>query len=593
MVLLALAALFAVNAANAQVTLTVSPSVVSNTYPGSISLNISGLNTGEQVYIGRWVDLNGNGVVDSGEPLMDAFQLVDNNNSYAVVGGATNIDMPFDTNPTDGLITATISIPPAMSIENMSGNYIFEVISPTGRFTPATATFSITNAVLPCTVMGTVYRSDGVTPFANAVVAPQDLVHGSVANAAVADSSGNYTLALYPGEYGVLGAALNCYCDVGKSTALILTSGMTVTNNLTLTNGGPYTISGSIYDENSSNGIPGMLIQLKSGNLMEIAFTDTNGNYSAAVSPGFWKVQPAKERLSRRGYVYPQGTYQANASTGSVTNFNVGLTNGDALIYGRVVDNSGNPMIGIKMDANVGSTNTSTSFDSKGYTDANGDYAVAVVSGNEGASLDAPTYGSPVLNYVWNQPAATNLFAGQALQDNFVGQPIIGTISGHVQSDTGTNIVGVGLYAQTTINNLNYTSLEGVTDDSGNYVLAVAGGNWNVSFLTGGFSDNLDAAGYEDLNAPHYVDIPPTNEVLNLTVYPLGTPVISRPVFTAPGQFGFKVTGANNVTYTVQISTNLPFANWQNVYSFEIVTNSIFITDPTATNGPRFYRIIK
>jgi hypothetical protein len=466
--------------------------------------------------------------------------------------------------------------------------------SPTGRFAPVTAPFSITNAALPGTVQGTVYHGDGVTPFANAIVVPQDLVHGSVGNGAVADSSGHYTLALYPGEYGLIGAALNSYYNQKNAPSFNLTNGMTVTNNLTLTNSGPYTISGSIYNEANSNGVPGVLLTLQSGNFFEVSFTDTNGNYSTAVPPGFWKVQPAKERFCRLGYVYPQGTYQANASTGSVTNFNIGLTNGNALVYGHVQDNNGNPMVGIKMDANEGqSTNNSSSYDSKGYTDANGNYAIAVLGGNDGASLDTPTYGLPVLNYVWNQPYDTNLAAGHALEDNFVGQPIMGTISGHVQSNTGTNVVGVGLYANATINGLYYTSLEGVTDNSGNYLLAVAGGNWNVYFLTGGFSDNLDAAGYEDLSAPHYLNVPPTNQVLNLTVYPLGTAVISQPNFVGPGQFGFWVSGANNVTHTVQVSTNLASANWQDVYSFEIVTNSIFITDPSATNGPRFYRIIK
>lgn len=591
--LLAAAAIFTCNVSCAQVTLTVSPSVVSNAYPGVITLNITGLNPGEQIYIGKWLDLNGNGEVDAGEPLMDAFQLVDNDNSYAIVGGVTNINMPFDTNPANGVITATLSIPSSMPLENMVGNYIFEVISPTGRFAPVTATFLITNANLPCLVTGTIYHGDGITPFANAVVVSQDLVHGNTANAAVTDSNGHYAISLYPGEYALIAGAANCYYDQKTATSFNLTNGMTVTNNLTLTNSGPNTISGTIYDEGNSNGIPGLLLTLQSGNFFEIASTDTNGNYSVAVSPGFWKIQATKERMARRGYVYPQGNYQADASTGSVTNFNIGVVKGDVLVYGRVVDNSGNPMVGIKMNADEGQTNNATSYDSKGYTDANGNYAVAALAGMDGANVDTPTFGSPALNYVWNQPFDTNLPAGQALQNDFIGLPIIGTISGHVQSNTGTNITGVGLFANTTFNGLPYTSLEGTTDDSGNYVLAVAAGDWNVYFLTGGFSDNLDAAGYEDLSSPHDVNVPPTNATLNLTVYPLGMAIMSAPQFVGPGQFGFTVKAANNVSYTVQVSTNLASANWQDVYSFQLVTNSIFITDPTATNAPRFYRIIK
>ncbi|HEX3626630.1 MAG TPA: carboxypeptidase-like regulatory domain-containing protein [Verrucomicrobiae bacterium] len=588
--LLAIATLFVANVGHAQVTLIVSPSVVSNTYPGVITLNVSGLNSGEKIYIGKYLDLNGNGAIDAGEPLMDAFPLVDNDDSYAVVGGATNINMPFDTNPANGVISAGFSIPSAMPLENMAGNYIIEVISPKGRFAPVTATFSITNAALPALITGTIYQGDGITPFPNAVVAAQDLVHNNVANASVADSNGHYSIAVYPGEYACVGAAMNCYYDQKTATAFYLTNGVSVTNSLTITNAGPYTISGKVYDEGNSNGIAGLLVQLQSGNLFEVAFTDTNGIYSAAVSPGFWKVQPAKERLARGGYVDPQQTYQADASTGSVTNFNIGYPQGDALIYGRVTDNMGNPIVGVKMDGNQ---NQATNYDSKGYTDINGNYAVAVMDGTNSCNVDTPTFGSPALNFIWNQPDETNILAGAAIREDFVGQPIIGTISGHVQSNTGTNIVGVGLYASTTIDGLNYSSLEGTTDPSGNYTLAVAAGTWNVYFLVGGFSDNLDAAGYEDLNAPHFVGVSPinTNLLLNLTVYPLGTPVISQPRVGPPGQFGFWVNGTNNVTYTVQVSTNL--TDWSSIYSFELLTNSLFITDPAATNGHRFYRIVK
>ena len=587
-VLFAATALFICHIACAQVTLTVSPSVVSNTYAGVITLNITGLNTGEKVNVERFIDLNGNGVVDAGEPLMDAFKLVDNTNSYAIVGGITNINIPFDINPANGAITTTLAIPSAMPLENMAGNFIFEVISPTGRFAPVAATFSITNAPLPALITGTVYQSDGVTPFANAVVAAQDLVHNNVENSSVADSNGHYAISLYPGEYACVGAAMNCYYDQKTAAAFTLTNGMTVTNNLTITNAGPYTISGKIYDEGNSNGIAGTLIQFQSGNLFEVAFTDTNGNYSAAVSPGFWKVQPAKEKLARGGYVDPQQTYQADATTGSVVNFNIGFPKGDALIYGRVTDNVGDPIVGVKMDGNQ---NDPTNYDSKGYTDINGNYAIAILDGTNSCQVDTPTYGSPALNYIWNQPNETNVLAGGTLREDFVGLPIIGTISGHVQDNSGTNVVGVALYANTTIGGLYYSSLEGTTDHSGNYTLAVAAGTWNVYFLVGGFSDNLDAAGYEDLTAPHYVNVPPTNVILNLTVYPLGTPIISQQRFVAPGQFGFWVSGTNNVTYTVQVSTNL--MNWSTLYSFELLTNTLFITDPAATNRYRFYRIVK
>src|SRR4051812_8163949 len=58
-------------------TLSVSPSVISNSYPGVIQLNIGGLTNGEQVVVRKWLDLNANGSIDSGEPVIDMFKIAD------------------------------------------------------------------------------------------------------------------------------------------------------------------------------------------------------------------------------------------------------------------------------------------------------------------------------------------------------------------------------------------------------------------------------------------------------------------------------------------------------------------------------------
>ena len=67
------------------------------------------------------------------------------------------------------------------------------------------------------------------------------------------------------------------------------------------------------------------MLQLGSGNFFAIAFTDANGNYSAAVSPGFWQIQPIKERYARPGYVISQDKLQVDTTTGSVTNGSIAV----------------------------------------------------------------------------------------------------------------------------------------------------------------------------------------------------------------------------------------------------------------------------
>lgn len=59
-------------ATRAAVDFTVTPSAVSNTYSGHISLQITGLTNGETVVVQKFLDLNNSGVVDAGGHLVAA-----------------------------------------------------------------------------------------------------------------------------------------------------------------------------------------------------------------------------------------------------------------------------------------------------------------------------------------------------------------------------------------------------------------------------------------------------------------------------------------------------------------------------------------
>lgn len=578
------AALF--DTANASALVTVTPSVISNTYPGVITLNITGLTNTEKVTIQRWLDFNGNGSIDAGEPMIDAFKITDG--GAMVIVGITNINVPFDSNPANGAITTTLNCPAALVLDNMVGQYVFQLVSPTGRFSAVTATFAVTNATLSQSVSGIIY-SNGV-PFPGAVVVAQDQQANDPAGAAVADSNGHYFLTLKPGAYSLITAMPNFYFNQNLAPSVILTNGMSATNNLFLTNG-TVTISGGVYDAGNSNGIGGLLLTLQSGHLFAIAFTDTNGNYSAAVTPAFWTIQPDKQRLVRRAYVLPEATFQVNATGGNVTNANIALPKGNALFYGRITDNSNAPFANVEIDGSAGN-----SYDAKGYSDQNGYYAVAILGDltnywgcnvNSGKNTALGNYIVNAFYGITNSPNQTTL-------ENFVALPATAQISGHVQDNSGTNVTGVGLNASATINGDFYQSLDGTTDNSGNYSLAVASGQWSVQFFTGNFSGSLDSHGFVDTTAPHIVSIPPTNAVLSLTVYPLGTPFITSPQRFGTMQFGFTINGATNVGYTVQVSTNLASTNWTSLFSLTLTNNTFLpVVDYNATNSQGFYRVLK
>jgi hypothetical protein len=367
---------------------------------------------------------------------------------------------------------------------------------------------------------------------------------------------------------------------------------MSATNDLFTTNG-TVTLSGNVYDSANSNAIGGLLMQLQTGPLFTVTFTDTNGNYSTLVSPGFWKIQATKERLARRAYLVSQATFQVDTTTGNVMNANVPLPKGDALFYGRITDNANHPFANVQVGASANDATSQSVYSAKGYSDTNGYFGVAVLgdlTNYWNCDVSSGT-GTPLANYVVNfTPTVTNA-PGQVNLNNFVALPVMGAISGHVQDNTGAPVTGVTLNAV----NGGYQSLEGTTDNSGNYSLLVSAGQWNVEFLAGGGSDNgdLDSQGLADITAPHIVSVPPTNVVLNLTVYPIGTPFMSTPQRFSSTQFGFTINGALNVNYTVQVSTNLSLMNWTPLLSFQLTTNPFPVVDVNATNSLRFYRIIK
>src|SRR5437588_7399091 len=76
------------------VTLSVSPSITSNTYGGRITLDITGLTNSEKITIQTYLDLNANGSVDDGEPFIDAFKITDNDYINAINGGIPNLNIP-------------------------------------------------------------------------------------------------------------------------------------------------------------------------------------------------------------------------------------------------------------------------------------------------------------------------------------------------------------------------------------------------------------------------------------------------------------------------------------------------------------------
>ncbi len=563
--------------------LTVTPSSISNTYSGVITLQINGLTNGEPVTIQRYLDANGNGFVNAGELLIDTFDLADG--GVSVIGGVTNLNVPFDSNPTGGAISTTIR--QVAGLDVLVGQQLFRLVSPSGNFAPVTNLLVITNAALAQSVSGTVFS--GGAPVPNAVVVVIAQPNNIFVGGTVADNAGHYLFKLEPGTYALFPVLANYYTDQSIAAQVTLTNGGSATANLFLTNGSvANTLSGQVADATNGNSLGGVFLQLESQSLFAIAFTDASGQYSAPLSPAFWRIRPEADDLTRRAYVGPQNRLQVDLTTGSATGVNFALPKANALFYGRITDSLGVPFINIKFFGEDGAQ-----LKASGYSDGNGNYAMAVLGGTNQWSCSPATSDNPALfNYLVSSGLGSVPFSpGQAVRQDLTAIRATAHIAGHLQDNLGNALVNVSLNAYENSGPISYNT-SAITDGSGNFLLPVANGTWNVHVNCCG-NEGLDRYGLFDPAPMHLVSIPPTNAVLNITAYPVGTPFLSDFARTSPSRFGFNLNGSVGASYTIQASTNLSVSNWFNLFSLSLTSSPMYLQDNQATNRQRFYRAQK
>lgn len=533
----ALFVLVAASGASLGATFTNTPAAVSNTYLGTITLQVGGLTNAETVVIQKFLDLNTNGVIDASDYLVQQFNLTDGTNS--VIGGVTNINVPGDLNSTTGAVTATLNFKNGDFVQSIIGRYLYKLSSPAGRFAPLTNLFTVTNLPAAQKITGNVVSNSTSTTLPNAVVilfpAPRGGDHGpgNPVAAAVADNSGAYTIFAPPGTYVPLAFKSNYVASYKSSPVLTLGGSQTLTTNLTLTVA-TATISGRIVDAINTNiGLPGVFEPTTTTNgLIAVGFTDPNGNFSLRVTSGTWGIGSDDTGLIVHGYVgYQDGTNVPAGTTGIIGPFNKAT----ALFYGSVKDSLGNPLAGI--DVFAGDQNNNE-FEADGVTDQNGNYVVGVVGGLGsgdpwGVQVDNGGGSGNPTNYIYsqspfNQNGGTNLAVGTAVLQDFTAILATNHITGNVKF-IGTNLVGVQVGANATIGTKSYQA-QANTDTNGNFSLNVPNGNWSVYVSCCCDDQTLDGLlGGGNYQCPNNQSITIANNdgVANFTVQPCSAPQIS------------------------------------------------------------------
>ncbi len=477
--------------ASAAVGFIVTPPIVTNTYTGPITLQVTGLTAGDTVLVQRFLDANADGVINAGDILWQQFTMTDGQGGM-VIGGVTNINVPGDTDTVAGQVTAGLDFQTDFS-PPIAGNYLYKLSSPSGHFTPITKSFTVTNFHYGQSFTGTVVSNRVAVPYASVILLQSsggnnlNTVGGTVAN-----NSGNYTVQAAPGTYTLLAFKSNFVANTGAAGNLVLGSGASISTNLILIPA-TQTISGQIIDANSSVGLPGLLLSAQSSDgLFGICFADTNGNFSMGVTADQWKVEGDSGGLALLGYLDLQNKPKLNTGSGSVSGVTIALPKATALFYGTVEDNVGKPFPGVAIFAG----DDNGIYQADGYTDTNGSYVVTALGGlgsNDLWSLTVDNASSfPNFNFsqpLFDQNGGTNLAIGVAVPVNFTSVLATNLITGNVQFN-GAPVSGVQVNAGS--EDAHSYQSQATTDNNGNYSMNVGNANWYVTVNCQGGDNSLD-----------------------------------------------------------------------------------------------------
>jgi hypothetical protein len=510
--------------ASAAVTFTISPSTISNTYAGPVTLQITNIPTGDTVVVQKYLDLASNGVIDGNDLLVQQFTLTDGQATTFTNGALTitNMLVPGDLNPSTGAITAQLTFEPinpgGSFVQSFLGQYLFKLSSPAGHFAAITNSFVVTNFPFGQSFSGVV-RSNTLA-VSNAVVllfspnsSGSNPQYGTVAN-----GSGNYSIQAPPGTYLLAAYKTNYLANLSTEPTVTLTSGESVVTNISLTNA-TESFSGKVVDvNNSSLGLPGALLPFTSANnFLTIVFSDTNGNFSLAVNTNQWKVNSDSGSLDTHGYLELSNNYKVNTATGAVSGLTLSVPKAAAMIYGTVKNNLGQPIPGVQ----IYSSDTVGQYEDDPKTDQNGNYYAGALAESWQISLSGDDIA--LSNYVASGSSQFALSTGQATQVNFTLIPATNVITGTVKDNNNNPIVGVGVTASATISGSTYQTISTEdTDNSGNYVLFVPNGTWSVNVNCNGGEDSLNSLGSYACPNSQTATISGNNSTNNFVVLPCG-----------------------------------------------------------------------
>jgi len=467
--------LLAASAVVAAPTVLVTPSSLTTLTQTDVVLSLNGITSAGDLTIEQILDVDRDGVVDAGEPVIRSYSLTDGVSS-------SNLNIQGDEDGSgDGSVTTTLNYHSLdVGLYRAIGSHIFRVTDLTAG-TSEVATMTITQTPTSQSISGTIV--DGVgTAVPGAVVIIWEPAKDRDFAEVVADENGNFSVYLEnPGEYGV--APLNLppyYLSEDGMELVSIAAGQNVSGVVATIGEGGYTVSGRVVIEGTSAGVPGISIDIEGVDtpwVYATTFTDADGYFAVQVPAGNYEawlgVNDSTFNPGNQGLIGDDDFY-AFVVSGDMTIPDAQLRFGTDLITGQVVDvDSGLPVAGIEVEANcweaAGYPRTKT------YTDANGVFHLLVEENGFGWNIEAQNDSDNVVNqaYISEGIYLSDLtsITGLTLNVKAVSVAITGTLT----DNTGTPVEWEWIQARLP-NGTWWTGAEAT--NGGVYSMSVFSGEW-------------------------------------------------------------------------------------------------------------------
>jgi len=282
-----------------------------------VSIQITGLATGQSVHIEHVLDLNDDAKLEVGEPLVQSFSITDG----MYEGSTPNIPGDLDLT-VNGQIISKISLVGAPELGRAQGTHLIRIISPTGAFLPVAKTLVVQGNSYGQSISGQVRDTANAAVGYSIVSAVQGntLVASAVVASAVVGSNGNYNLWVPAGTYTVVPFFAGYTANISSQPTGTVSSISNSTGKNPILTPATATVAGRVLDASGSPALPGVqLTAVSSNGYVSILTSNSDGNYIIPTVPGTWTISASPASLGLLGYLEPATAAQATTTVGSVT----------------------------------------------------------------------------------------------------------------------------------------------------------------------------------------------------------------------------------------------------------------------------------